>query len=53
MTNHEMTARAQGWRLDPDGAFRHSAELLDDGSPASFWYDGDWQFLCSEAAIES
>lgn len=48
----ELAAKAKGWRLDPDGAFRNEAECLDDGSLASFWYDGDWMTLCGEAAID-
>lgn len=51
MTSQEF-AQINGWRLDNDGAFRNPTELLDDGSEASFWYDGDWDFLCSEAGLE-
>ena len=52
MNIYEKAARAAGWRLDPDGAFRHGAETLDCGGEASFWYDGNWSMLCSEADID-
>jgi hypothetical protein len=52
MAQFRAAAEAAGWHLDDDGAFRHDEEVLEDGSPASFWYDGDWQFLCAEAAID-
>jgi hypothetical protein len=50
---YEKAAKAEGWRLDADGAFRHPDEVLQDcdNAPASFWYDGDWRKLCEEAAI--
>jgi len=52
--NPEQAAKAAGWRLDPDGAFRHPDEVLEDADnePASFWYGGDWQMLCAEAGID-
>lgn len=48
---YRIAAKVVGWRLDPDGAFRNDAERVGDGL-ASFWYSGDWMFLCAEAGIE-
>ena len=42
---YEFEARRKGWRLDPDGAFRHPDE--DD----TYWFLGDWQKLCDEEGI--
>jgi hypothetical protein len=57
ITPAENAARAEGWRLGDDGKFRHDGEHLIDSDGkdlglASFDYGGDWEMLCSEAAID-